>query len=351
MPGRDPAARASVIETIIPRPPADVAPMRRALARMVSKQWQTYVPSALLGYEEGIAGSQFDKGQFIGEMYARACYSMLLVSHSAPKALRASVRASAFLPQSRRLTIRLGSALLLAMEQLLAKAVHRQLLLTSALMGMLDVVLDDAASSGKAAALRVASLTAQPCPAKLLPAEQVIVALARAARQTETAWQAEYWDRVLQPAVHNYCQAEVLAIEQAPDPTGMGHRWAGIEAAIKGMWYAAGPLIGLQGDPSRFERSHWNREQHWMADTSLLMQMIDDWFDQDEDRSARLTPVVTGNWTLESAANLFHKTVRDLTALLDASGIQKPVLKAILVDLYKDYLHVAMDAMRTGVAA
>jgi hypothetical protein len=351
MPGRDAPGRASVIEAIIPRPPADVAPMRTAFTRMVSNQWQAYVPSGLRGWEAGIAPSQFAKGRFIGEMYARACYSMLLVSRSGPKLLRVPVRASAILPQSRLLTIRLGSALLLGMEQLLPRAVHRQLLLTSALMGMLDVVLDDAASSGEAAARRVASLTARPCPVDLQPAERVIAALSRATRETETPWQAEYWDRVLQPAVRNYCQAEVLAIGQAPDPTGMGHRWAGIDAAIKGMWYVAGPLMGLPADPSKFERRHWNREQQWMADTSLLMQMIDDWVDQDEDRGARLTAVATGHWTLDSAAALFEKTVRDMNVLLDASGIQKPVLRAILVDLYKDYLHTAMDAMRTGVAA
>ena len=96
------------------------------------------------------------------------------------------------------------------------------------------------------------------------------------------------------------------------------------------MSYVAGPLMGLQGDPSKFERSQWNREQQWMADTSLLLQMIDDWCDQDEDRGARLTPVITGEWTLESAADLFEKTLRGLTTLLDGSGIQKPVLKAYL---------------------
>jgi hypothetical protein len=318
---------------------------------MVSKQWQAYVSGALRGCEGGIPSGQFAKGRFIGEMYARACYSMLLVSKSGPKSLRIPVHASALLPSSRGLTIRLGSVLLSNMDQLLPKAVHRQLLLTSALMGMLDVVLDDAASSGTAAALRVASLMARPCPANLLPAEQLIVALTCAARYTETAWQAEYWDRVLQPAVRQYCQAEVLALDQVPDDTGMGHRWAGIDAAIKGMWYVAGPLMGLEGDLSNFDRSRWNREQHWMADTSLLMQMIDDWVDQDEDRGTRLTPVVAGDWTVESAALLFEKTVQDLTVLLDASGIRKAVLKAILVDLYKDYLHTALDAMRTGIAA
>lgn len=345
------AVRAAAIQVMIPRPPADVAPMRTAFTRMVSKQWERYVPGALRDCGEGATRLQFAKGRFIAEMYARACYSMLLVSRSGPRSLRIPMRASVLLPQSRGLAIRLGSALLLGMEQLLPRAVHRQLLLTSALMGMLDVVLDETASSGEDAVLRVASLTAQPLPVRLLPAEQMIVALAHAARQTETPWQTEYWTRVLQPAICMYCQAEAKAVAQAPDPAGMGHRLAGIEAAIKGMWYVVGPLMGLEGDPANFENSKWNREQHWMADTSLLMQMIDDWVDQDEDRGARLTPVITGDWSLESAADLFTKTVRDLGALLDASGIHQQVLKGILVDLYKDYLHTAMDAMHTGVAA
>lgn len=325
--------------------------MRTAFALMVSKQWRTHVPTALVHREAGIPAFKFAKGRLIGEMYARACYSMLLVSRNGPKSLRIPVCASAILPQSRTMTIRLGSALLLGLGRLLPKAVHSRLLLISALMGMLDVVLDDAAFSGEAAARRVAALTALPTPAELLPAEEVIVALARAARQSETVWQTKYWDRVLQPAVRNYCLAEVLAAKQIPDPTGMGHRWAGIEAAIKGMWYATGPLLGLQVDLSRFETSEWTREQQWMANTSLLMQMIDDWVDQDEDRGTRLTPVITGDWTLETVRELFRKTVSDLNALLDANGIRKPIVKIIFTDLYVDYLQTAMNAMRTGAAA
>ena len=347
----DAVARVSAIEAVIPRPPADIAPLRTAFTRMVSKHWRMYVPSVLSACEAGIDGPKFVKGRFIAEMYARACYSMLLVSSNGPKSLRTAIRASAFLPESRRLVIRIGCALIGGMEYLLPKSVHRQLLLMSALMGMLDVVLDEAASCSEAAALRVASLTTRAFPSSLLPHEEVIVALASAARQTEAAWQAEYWERVLQPAVRNYCQAEVLAIRQTADPTGMCHRWAGIDAAIKGMWYVAGPLMGLCGDFSRFDRTNWNREQDWMANTTLLMQMIDDWVDQDEDRGVRLTPVLNGDWALGSAGELFEKTIRDLTMLLDASGIHKKTLKAIFIDLYQDYLHAALDAMRTGLAA
>lgn len=340
-----------MIETIIPHAPADVAPMRAAFARTVSTQWERYVPDALGPPGQSISDSQFAKGRFIGEMYARACYSMLLVSGRGPITLSVPIRAAAVLPLSRRWTIRLGSTLLVCMKHLLPDAIHRQLLLMSALMGVLDVVLDGTASTGQAAALHVASLFVRPAPTEVLAAEQMIVALVQAARQSETAWQGEYWQRVLQPAVREYCQAEVLAVEQMSDPTGMGHRWAGLEAAIKGMWYVIGPRMGLQGDLCRFEQRQWNREQRWMADTSLLMQIIDDWVDQDDDCGARLTAVVAGEWTLESVAGLYRKTMRDLTALLDEGGIRNPVLKDLLVDLYTDYLQAAISAMDSGLAA
>ena len=81
------------------------------------------------------------------------------------------------------------------------------------------------------------------------------------------------------------------------------------------------------------------------------MQMIDDWVDQDEDRETRLTPVVTGDWTLQSVDALYDKTIRDLAALLKESGVRNQVVKGLLEDLYRDYLHAALDAMRSGVAA
>src|SRR6516162_10083425 len=102
----DARARGSAIEAIIPRPPADVAPMRAACALMVSRQWQTYVRTALRDCKEGVDRSHLAKGRFIGEMYARAWYSMLLVSHCGPTVLRVPVRASALFSQSRRLTQR-----------------------------------------------------------------------------------------------------------------------------------------------------------------------------------------------------------------------------------------------------
>ena len=350
-PNHNAAERVALIERLIPPPPADVAALRNAFSSFVAKQWQAHVPAVLADSPQALDVAQATKARFIAGMYARACYSMLLVSASAPKVLRLPLRAAAFLPQTRRLTIGLGSALLMNMDWLLPKALHRRLLLTSELMGRLDVVLDATASAGRSAVLRTSSLLTRRRPTALLPNEEAIVVLAKAARHNETAWQREYWETLLEPAVQDYCLAEALAANQAPDPKGMCHRWAGIEAAIKGMWYAIGSQMGLGSSLSVFEQSDWNREQQWMADTSLLMQMIDDWVDQDKDRGVRATPVLAGDWDQQSVVGLYSKTVQNLAKMLTQNRINSPLLQQLFIDLYTDYLHTALAAMRSGVAA
>ena len=60
---------------------------------------------------------------------------------------------------------------------------------------------------------------------------------------------------------------------------------------------------------------------------------------------------MTGDWTLQSVDALYDKTILDLAALLKESGVRNQVVKGLLEDLYRDYLHAALDAMRSGVAA
>jgi hypothetical protein len=341
------AQRAAFITPLIPRPPADVAALRAAISTMVAAQWERFLPNA--GALCAIP-QQSVKARFIAQMYARACYSMLTLSAGAPAALRLPVRATAMMPLSRGVAIRLGGALVSSLNRLAPQPVHRQLLLMSALMGVLDVVLDEAASAGEAAVLRLASLFSKRPPSTMLPGEQPIATLVQLVRSQESAWQAGYGDTVVEPAVRDYCLAEALAVAHAPDPRGMGHRSAGIDAVIKGMWYVVGPCMGLGGCLS-FEAPDWNREQHWMADTTLLMQMIDDWVDQDEDGGSRLTPVTAGDWNVGSVDALYRKTVLELAAMLTENGIRNRVLQQLFLDLYNDYLHVALEAMRTGVAS
>ena len=227
MPSSNAVRRAAQIERIIPAPPPDILPLREAFSGMVSAQWQAYVPTALAKVDDGLSTAQTAKARFIGEMYARACYSMMVVSSSSPVALHFPVRMTGQIPVPRSLTIRLARIFLSKLDHLVPAAVHRQLLSVSALMGRLDVVLDEAAILGEAAVLRVSSLVTDCPPPVLGAAEKPIWMLAQAARFYESAWQTAFWKDVLEPAVRRYCIAESKAVNHVPG-SGIPRTWRNV---------------------------------------------------------------------------------------------------------------------------
>ena len=49
--------------------------------------------------------------------------------------------------------------------------------------------------------------------------------------------------------------------------------------------------------------------------------------------------------------DLYRKTVQDLSTMLGENRIRSRVLKQLFMDLYNDYLHVALGGMSAGVAS
>jgi hypothetical protein len=86
------------------------------------------------------------------------------------------------------------------------------------------------------------------------------------------------------------------------------------------------------------------------ADT-MRERLVTEFPGQDEDSGARVTPVVAGDWNIGSVDRLYRKTAHDLAAMLTENRIRNRVFQELFLDLYNDYLHVALEAMRTGVAA
>jgi len=235
------------------------------------------------------------------------------------------------------------------LDWLLPARVHAQLALMATMIGLIDQLLDEASANGPDEAARIALLlTAVPEPHS--PLQTSLQALVRGLRENESSWQTKYWTAVLLPATQEYCQEEALAATGQMDPSGMGFRWAGIEAAISGMWYVVGPFLGIDDDFEAFRRQNWNAEQRWMADTSLLVQMIDDWIDQDEDLGVRSTAVLSRDWSPEGIQKLYRKTIEDLILLLNKNGIRNGTVRRLFVDLYTDYIYAGLDAMKSGIA-
>ncbi len=335
----------------IPRPSPDVQVLRESLVRLISREWAAHVPKALGGSPLARSPEQTSKARFIADMYARACYSMLLVSSSGPIPIRILLRALSGLVQNRRTVIWLNCRAIPMLHYVIPRVTHRRIVIMSALMGAIDGVLDETAPCGNRSALRIASMLSDQPEETVNPIERTLQKLAKSIRQFEGHGRAEYWITVILPAVKEYCRAEVSAVSGAIDATGLSFRWAGIDAAIKGMWYAIGPSVGVTSASAKLPLSSWNAEQKWMADTSLLMQMIDDWSDQDSDKGNRQTPVLAGTWTPDSIRALYLSTVTDLEAILDRTRIQNHCLRSVIIDLYRDYIHAAIEAVASGVAA
>ncbi|MFZ1085800.1 MAG: hypothetical protein WAN35_12620 [Terracidiphilus sp.] len=343
------AARVRTLEELIAKPPEDVIPLRRSIQRMVAAQWQRYVPQALGADTLELGSAKAIKIRFLAEMYLRACYSMIALSDRCPLLLRMQIRCPRPIPLPRAVVVSAGQWIYSFLTWMLPARVHRQLALMATMIGLIDQLLDEATAKGPDEAARVALLlTAAAEPVTSL--ETRLRTIAVHLRAGESRWQAHHWTAVMLPAMQRYCQEEALAATGKIDPSGMGYRWAGIEAAISGMWYVVGPHLGLEDKVEAFRRGNWNAEQRWMADTSLLMQMLDDWIDQDEDRAVRSTAVLSHDWSLEGMQSLYRKTIEDLTLLLNQNGVRNETVKRLFVDLYVDYIHTGLDAMKRGLA-
>ena len=343
------ALRVRTIEELIAGPPNDVIRLRQSIQKVVAAQWQRHVPSTLRADPLVGGTAELVKIGFLAEMYMRACYSMIAVSDRCPLLLRMQVRCPRQLSLPRAVVVATGSRIFSSLDWLLPARVHTQLALMSTMIGLIDQLLDEATAKGPDAAAEIALLlTDGPEPHSAL--QTWLQALVRGLRANESRWQADYWTTVLLPATQKYCREEALAAAGQIDPSGMGFRWAGIEAAINGMWYVVGPFLGIGDDFEAFRRENWNAAQKWMADTSLLVQMIDDWIDQDEDRGVRSTAVLSRDWSPEGIQMLYRKTVEDLILLLNKNGIRNATVRSLFVDLYTDYIYAGLDAMKNGIA-
>lgn len=341
--------RVRTIEELIPRPPADLIPLRRSIQKMVAAQWERYLPPALGAEFLGHGPAAAAKIRFLAEMYLRACYSMIVLSDRCPLLLRMQIRCPRRLPVPRSLVLSAGPKIYSLLKWLLPARVHRQLALMATMIGLIDHLLDEATAIGPNEAARIALLlTSVPDPNS--PLQTPLQTLVRGLRVDESRWQAGYWTDVLMPAMQRYCQEEAQAASGQTDRSGMGFRGAGIEAAISGMWYVVWPFLGLDDRFETHRRENWNAAQQWMADTSLLTQMIDDWIDQDEDRALRSTAVLSQDWTPEGIQALYRKTVEDLTLLLHQNGVRNATVNRLFTDLYADYIHTGLQAMKSGVA-
>lgn len=136
-----------------------------------------------------------------------------------------------------------------------------------------------------------------------------------------------------------WAEAEIARLEGRPDPSGLAHRGAGIEAGTRGLAWTVKEWIGPD-------------ERAWMRSVSTFMQMLDDWVDLEADLArGERTPVAEGVWTLEAIEALFRETTEAIVAIAERNGERYPPYLALLRDSYVHRIRVLLQRMASGEAA
>jgi hypothetical protein len=133
--------------------------------------------------------------------------------------------------------------------------------------------------------------------------------------------------------VRAWIRAEVRAMVGEIDPTGLGHRRAGVEGTIEGLLFPV----------ARFASAATRR---WMVDVSMFVQMMDDWLDLELDlESDRPTPVTTGAWTLSDVDAAWERSLTGIDRLVRMSCLSSPHYVGLVRESYVLMMHEVMEAM------
>ncbi len=136
----------------------------------------------------------------------------------------------------------------------------------------------------------------------------------------------------------DWVDSEVAGMSGVADTTGLGHRLAGIQGTIDGLLF---PVHRYAGEGAR----------PWMYEVSLFIQMMDDYIDIETDiEDGRLTPVISGEWTLGHIARTWHNTVDGIEALTRAGGHTAPHYVRFIREAYVLMLGEVLEGMASGLA-
>lgn len=271
-------------------------------------------------------------------LYASAPYTVLFCSKERPGLIQAVTRAANALPLPNELLGLATRTALLGVGRLAYQDIHRRIVLIAAFIATIDHAFDHDMDD-------VEPHERERCIKGLLDGtwapDRPSLALTRGLQLAMSAGlngeDAAIFNAALE-RVKEWAEAEVHGMTGVEDPSGLGHRTAGVEGTIDGLIF---PVHRFAGEGVR----------KWMYDVSMFTQMMDDWIDYDDDLEIdRTTPVISGEWNFDIIAATWYDTVVGIEQITRDCGLDAPHYVAFVRDAYIWMMHEVMEAMITGVA-
>lgn len=342
------AARLAALVGVIgePDPAFSSHDLLDAVGRVANRNWRRHVEPLVEATSPALLSAPAYRKIRIAALDFFACgpYFALILGRRRPWPLRSLTATARVLGWDRaRLSRRLAAGLSLYARVRLSVE-GRRIALGTAFTGVVDEALDHGlADLPPARRIDLIRRTVLGGPAAGDGASgngtlSLLGALRAALAEGLTAAEAAELREILESCV-GWAEAEIARLERRPDPSGLAHRGAGIEAGTRGLAWTVKEWIG----PA---------EREWMRSVSTFMQMLDDWVDLEADLArGERTPVAEGVWTLEAIEALFRETTEAIGAIAERNGESYPPYLALLRDSYVHRIRVLLRKMASGEAA
>ncbi len=271
------------------------------------------------------------------DLYASAPYTVLFCAPNRPWAIRLVTDVANRLPLPFPV---LGYGSRAAMEVLGRVALaseHRRIILVAAFIATIDHALDHCMTDPPVERGRKLKGLLDGTYNPETPELKLARALQLAMSHRLAGWERAPFERAM-TKLKAWIDAEVAGMTGVVDPTGLGHRVAGVEGTIDGLLF---PVHRYAGEDAR----------RWMYDVSMFIQMMDDYLDLEKDIiEGRNTPVRSGEWTIDGIVSGWQKTVTGIEALTRAGGLGAPHYVRFVRDAYVLMMCEVLEGMASGIA-
>ncbi len=332
-------ARITKLRTLLGRADPSVEQLAVGIRELTSRQYERHVMPLIMQHWPAVLHDPFATKLHLAacDLYASAPYTVLFCAPNRPLSvsLVTDIANRFRVPNT---VLGLGSrAAVNILGRVALQEQHRRIILIAAFIATVDHTfdhcMDDAPEERGRKLHALLDGTWEPDTPPLALTRALRVEMARDLPPREKP----HFERAL-ARLKDWVDSEVAGMTGSVDSTGLGHRLAGIQGTIDGLLF---PIYHYAGEGAR----------EWMYDVSLFVQMMDDYIDIERDLTdGRLTPVISGHWTFDDIAAMWHKTVGGIESLVHAGGLRAPHYVRFVREAYVLMLTEVLEGMASGIA-
>jgi hypothetical protein len=311
-----------------------VRPFTQGIRATARRHFDLHIVPRVAQHWPALFNERFYEKLQIGacDLYASAPYTALFCAPRRPLLVRAVTDLGNALPVPTSILAQLGRGAMSVLGRFAYPAAHRRIILIASFIVVVDHVFDhvmtEPPEERERKLLRVLRGEERPTTPELALTASFATAMAEGLSPHERLAFDAAMDRV-----YAWIHAEVRAMLGVPDPSGLGHRLAGVEGTIDGLLF---PVVQYGGEGAR----------KWMYDVSLFVQIADDWLDYELDlASDRSTPVTTGDWTFRDLEASWQRSLTGLAHLVASAGLTSPRYARFVREAYVLMMCDVLEAM------